>query len=255
MTNAAVIGGLGIVGTATRNLFGIEDYYDLKGMTLNLEELSQKKYIFVCLPTQPKDDGYDVEPIYNIIKQVDSYPDNGRIFILRSTVIPGTTDKLVSKLGVRMVYNPEFLTMSTIDDDTFNPDIVVCGSKNEDWCLELVSLYLDHVKNHPSMIITDTKEAEMIKLAINVFYATKVVFANQLYDICEGAGIKYDVVKNAMYQRKWIGRNHLSAVYNGKRGAGGNCLTKDLNAFNRHFREQFFELVQHINGSLLELNK
>jgi UDPglucose 6-dehydrogenase len=252
MDNAVVIGGLGVVGGATRDLFNIPDYFDKRGSTLNLEEVAKKKYVFICLPTKPNKDGYDIEDIYELIKQINQYPHSEKLYIIRSTVIPGTTDALITRLGLEnIIYNPEFLTMSTIDDDTHRPDIVVIGSERAEWSLELANLYKDHLKNSPQFFMTGTKEAEMIKLAINVFYTTKVVFANQIFDLCMKLNINYDQVKRAMYARKWIGDNHLDVWHNNKRGAGGMCLPKDLKAFNNKFELPLFQMVEQLNEALL----
>jgi len=70
----------------------------------------------------------------------------------------------------------------------------------------------------------------MIKYAINTLYALKVVFANQIFDYCRNIGANYNVIKDAMYARKWIGKNHLEVWHQGNRGAGGKCLEKDLEA-------------------------
>lgn len=252
MTNAAVVGGLGVVGTATRKLFGIEKYFDLKGSNCTLADVAKCKYVFITLPTKPTADGYNVEDIYDILKQIAQYPSSEKLYILRSTVIPGTTDSLFARLGLtNIVYNPEFLTMSTIDDDTFNPDIVVLGCHNQGWANEIKHLYMEHVKNKPKYILARPREAEMIKIATNLFYSTKVIFANQLYDVCKKYQIDYDQVQEALYERKWIGKNHLKAVFNGKRGLGGMCLKKDLMAFNRKYDMPLFWLVEEINDTLI----
>jgi len=251
MTDAVVVGGLGIIGAATRKLFKIKDYYDLKGVSDIFENLAKRKYVFLCLPTLPDRGGYDLDVIEEMIMRFEEYHLPDRVYILRSTVLPGTADSLMERFGIKIVSNPEFLTMRTIDEDTFNPDIVVCGSKIEGLAIDLANLYREHVKNNPKFYITYNKEAEMIKLAINVFYTTKIVFANHIYDICEKEEISYDVVREAMYHRKWIGKNHLQTIHDGKRGAGGKCLRKDLSAFNLKYELPFFEMVERINDRLL----
>jgi UDP-glucose 6-dehydrogenase len=93
------------------------------------------------------------------------------------------------------------------------------------------------------VVLTDTVTAEFIKYAINTFYATKVLFANALYDVAENLGIEYDTVRDAMYARKWIGGNHLTVPWKGKRGINGKCLPKDLAAFATFSGHEFFEFM------------
>jgi UDP-glucose 6-dehydrogenase len=70
----------------------------------------------------------------------------------------------------------------------------------------------------------------MIKLGGNSFFAYKVAFANNLYDVCEKSGIDYKTVLEGMAADKRIGRTHLKIVHNGYRGYGGKCLPKDTKA-------------------------
>ena len=210
MKNAVVIGGLGVVGKATRDLFGIEDYFDMKGSSVTLREAAKKKYVFITLPTEPNADGYDVDSIYEILRQVNQFESSEKMYILRSTVIPGTTDALSTRLKIEnMVYMPEFLTMRTIKEDTFNPDILVVGAKRINFGREIMELAKAHVKNKPHEFLVGTREAEMIKLGINLFYVTKVVWSNQIYDVCQRNGVDYDVVKEAFEKRKFMSQNHF----------------------------------------------
>ena len=79
------------------------------------------------------------------------------------------------------------------------------------------------------IVITKSETAEMVKYFINCFLATKVTFANQMYDICQFAGIDYDkVCEYALYDTR-IGKSHLAVPGpDGDRGFGGHCFPKDL---------------------------
>jgi nucleotide sugar dehydrogenase len=256
MDNSIVVGGLGVVGTATRKLFNIKDYLDLKGNTLDYREAAKKKYVFICLPTEPNINGYDIEPIYEAIKNINQYPHSEKIYILRSTVAPSTTDALMRRLNINnIVYVPEFLTMRTIDEDTFNPDILVVGSNDPDLRKEITNIFMEHFKNKPKVFTMETREAEMVKMMVNLFYVTKVVFANQIYDVCQDIGADYNHVIEAFQARKWTSTNHFQIWFDGHRGAGGKCLRKDLVGFNRAFSKSFFNRMESINESLLGLHE
>ena len=252
MKDAVVIGGLGVVGQATRNLFGIEDYFDTRGSNLNLRDAAKRKYVFITLPTEPSLDGYDIEHIYEILRQMKQYPSSKKLYILRSTVIPGTTDALSTRLKLdNIVYMPEFLTMRTIKQDTFNPDILVVGATRKTFGQEIMNLAKAHIKNQPEEFLVGTREAEMIKLGINMFYVTKVVWANQIYDVCQRNKVDYEVVKDAFEKRKFMSRNHFDIWVDNYRGAGGKCLRKDLIAFNRAFGMPLFTRMEHLNEELI----
>ena len=232
--NAAVI-GYGIVGQATAKAFGIKYHYDKLDNISNIAkcDIGNIEYLFICVPTPTINDTCNTSQVEEVIAEFGKHT-----YIIRSTVIPGTADRL-SKYGCNIVSNPEFLTMSTANQDAVNPDIIVLGGNKSSEIKEL--FYSGSNFKDSTFIETDNKTAEMIKYAINTFYATKTLFANYLYKVCIDKNINYDTVKEAMYKRKWIGNNHLSVPYNGKFGVGGNCLPKDLTAFTSYSKNDFFK--------------
>lgn len=256
MDNAVVIGGLGVVGKATRKMFDIPHYFDLEGSNVTLDRAAKKQFVFIALPTPTnfQSGGYNVSVLYDIIGQLSRM--GGGIIVNRSTVMPGTADAMMDKFDIdHIVSNPEFLTMRSIDQDIENPDLVVLGGRNKNCVRAVENLYRDRYMNLPESpgphySVGTNKEAEMIKLAINTFYATKVIFANEIYDICQEQEIDYGKVYPAMYRRKWIGENHLDVLYGESRGAKGACLAKDLHAFATGFRKELTLLVDRLNREL-----
>jgi len=100
-------------------------------------------------------------------------------------------------------------------------------------------------------VITDTVTAEMLKYAFNTFFATKVVWANAMYDACETNGADYKVIREALMAHLWGSKYHLKAVHKGGRGAGGRCLPKDVNVFAKYSNSEFLKTVNRINKQLL----
>lgn len=244
--NAVVIGGLGIVGTATRRMLGIPWYYDHAGSNVEMPTIkSLAKYVFLCVPTPTVQGHCDTSAIRTYFELLGE----GHIYIIRSTVIPGTARKLAEEFGVPVVSNPEFLTEATADVECLRPDLIVLGADDED-ALSVAWNDLDWPIPGSRAIFTDTVTAEFIKYAVNTFYAAKVIFANSLYEITANMGIDYDVVRDAMYARKWIGNNHLTVPWKGKRGVNGKCLPKDLEAFATFTGHDFFEFLVRLNRQL-----
>jgi len=244
-----VVGGLGVVGTATMRALGITSYYDQQVTETHIIPLSNgisianARYVFLCLPTPTVNGECDISAIRRYIQ--DNGP--GPTYILRSTVPPGTADALMKEfMGVFIVSNPEFLTMATADQDALHPDLLVLGAP-AGWMLNDVWERFYRGVDAKRIIFTDNRTAEFIKCAINTFYATKVLFATALYDVAESEGIDYDVVCDAMYARKWIGGNHLKVPWKGRRGVGGNCLPKDLEAFATFSHSGFFRYMHNMN--------
>jgi UDP-glucose 6-dehydrogenase len=128
--DAVVIGGMGMVGQATRKSLDIPYYFDLKESNITLEEASKKLFIFLCLPT-PTDEKGSQEKGVNLardyIRQIKEY--GGRnIFVIRSTVIPGTCRALSKEFEVMVCSNPELLSEDTWERDAINPRLVIIGA-------------------------------------------------------------------------------------------------------------------------------
>ncbi len=250
MDNAVCIGN-GMVGQATRHAFGIEKYIDLKGSTSSYKDAGSAKYVFLCLPTPTVSGECDSSLLKEAISAVLDHKNGQPIFIIRSTVIPGTTKALQEHFQIdSIVHNPEFLSEDTWQADVEHPDMVVIGADHPVYLEDVVALYKGRYKGL-DIFKTDSTTAETIKYAINAFYATKVVFANQIYDCCQRNGANYQQVKDAMYQRKWIGKNHLDVFHKNKRGAGGKCLPKDLEAFSTYSNLELLKITHKLNTMYL----
>ena len=249
MEDAAIVGA-GVVGKATAKGFGISRYFDLKGSNCTLQDVSKCKQVFICLPTPTVNGECQVEPIVDLVNQVHSYGSTP-LFIIRSTVTPGTARRIIQTTGVpTVVSNPEFLSEDTADYDARHPRIVVIGSDTPGYGDALQARYEDRWKGL-KIIRTDTVTAETIKYAFNSFFATKVVFANALYDLCQNSKANYQTIKESLESHPWGGKNHFDVWHKGGRGAGGRCLSKDMEAFANYSNQGFFREVNRINKLLL----
>lgn len=161
------------------------------------------------------------------------------IVVIKSTVIPGTTQNIVKpileeeskkKCGIDfgLCMNPEFLRQGSAFHDTFHPDRVVIGEYDKESGDTLERIYCEFYEGKPTPIIrTSLSTAELIKYASNSFLASKVSFINTIANICEripGANVK--IVSEAMGLDKRIGPLFLNAGL----GYGGSCFPKDVKA-------------------------
>lgn len=251
MNNGAII-GYGAVGKATAHAFGIKKYFDIDPRRCNstIPEIVESKFVFICMPTNEVNGKYQTDDIVKIIKQMEDYGKNN-IYIIRSTVYVGFADSIRRNLGINsVVSNPEFFTESTWKKDVENPDIVVIGSEHKPYRDAVEGIYKSRYKG-VDIFTTDSKTAELTKLAINSFYTTKVVFANQIFDYAQKNDANYETIKEVMYSRKWIGKNHLDVFHNNGRGAGGKCLKKDTEVLAEMSQLPLIKTVVGINRSYL----
>ena len=221
--------GLGTVGGALENYFKEKGaplfVYDKNGRG-SLVKVNKADVIFICVPTPfDKKNGFDLSYVEDACKNISGE----KIVIIKSTVLPGTTEKLQKKYpGHKVLFNPEFLTERNAKNDMKFPDKQIVGftSKSREVAGDILRILPDA----PFKKIVSARDAEMVKYFINTFLASKVVFANQMYDLCKKSGIGYETVKEIVAADNRIGDSHLDIFFDGYRGYGGKCLPKDTRA-------------------------
>ncbi len=232
--NTIGIVGYGIVGQAVEYGFKGEQIfiYDKYKDYLSLEEVCKKsEFIFICVPTPILEDGsgIDLSIVEENVDQIAKYIDGtDKIIIIKSTSVPGTTARMAKKYpNVNFAFNPEFLTEANFLEDFVNSDRCVIGSFDDLTSRRLVSLYKKHFPKMP-IFQSDPTTAEMVKYMANCYLATKVIFANEMFDLCEKLGIKYEEVKKLTVADHRIFDSHLDVTT--MRGFGGKCFPKDMMA-------------------------
>ena len=234
--------GQGFVGTAVKE--GLKDYHTIRTFDLDkskstceyVHELIDKStVIFVCLPTPMKKDGScDISIVEGMVTELDNLAlvrqCANRVVVIKSTIPPGTTERLNKECKhIQVIFNPEFLTEANFIDDFKNQDRIIIGGPRPASTRVRQLFYKAFPKAH--IIKTHSTIAEMVKYMTNTFLATKVSFANEIYQICEKLDIDYDkVLEYATYDER-LGKSHWSVPGpDGKFGFGGSCFPKDLNA-------------------------
>ena len=203
--------------------------------TMDLREIEYSDISFICVGTPSNDDGSidlgyiksAAEDIGKVLKNKTSF----HLVVVKSTVVPGTTEEVVRPIierasnkedfGVAM--NPEFLREGSAVEDFFNPDRIVFGAEDESSKAILEELYESF---NCLKLCTDIKTAEMIKYACNSFLAAKISFANEIGNVCKTLGIDtYNVFKG-------VGLDHRinPAFFRAGIGFGGSCFPKDVKA-------------------------
>jgi len=238
--NPAKLGiiGYGIVGQALAYGFSqpeIKDkyqirYYDKYKESESLEQVVGKsEFIFICLPTPMKQDesGIDLTIIEELIKEITKLTDNtDKIIVIKSTVIPGTTVSLEKKYPkAKFAFNPEFLTEANYLEDFLHADRTIVGTSDDLTSRRVIALYRQRFPKM-KMFQTDPTTAEMVKYMANAFLATKVIFANEMYALCQALGIKYEEVKAMVVADHRIYDSHLDVTT--AKGFGGKCFPKDM---------------------------
>ena len=224
--------GNGFVGKATSFAFSsISDLYvyDRNPVKSNvdLETVHNSDFVFICVPTPMFKDG---SQNLSYIKSVFENTTNKPIYILKSTVLPGTTEKLIIDYpNIKIIFSPEFLTEKNSFYDIINPSrIILGGSLN---LTEQVKEIFELRFSSEKIILTGSKTAELIKYMNNTFLATKVSIMNEFKLLCNVIGANWDVALKGFSSDTRIGSSHLNVPgHDGKPGYGGTCFPKDVNA-------------------------
>ena len=246
--------GYGIVGKATeislRSLYNATvpiTVYDVAIEGSKIDDVAKCDFVFICVPTPSNEDGScNTSIVEDVVKDLYALETKG-IIVIRSTVIPGITSRFRDKYKLRLNFMPEFLTEATYEEDAQHPEMVVVGGPE----FKEISALFFQLKENKVFATYSSKNAEMLKYGLNTFFTTKVIFANELYDICQEERCDYEFVKNVMYQHKWVGDNHLDVMHGGYRGASGKCLPKDTRAIVAKYKTNLLRKVNEINEFLL----
>jgi UDPglucose 6-dehydrogenase len=195
----------------------------------NKEAVQGAGLVFLALPTPEADDGRaDLRFVHAVIDELANEIDEGTIFVVKSTVPPGTVAALRKRLADlgspgRIVSHPEFLREGKAVEDFLQPDRIVVGAWDEADATAVVDLYRDL---DTDIVITDPTSAEMIKYASNAYLAARLTFVNTLANVAEAVGADIlDVVRGLGLDHR-IGPHFLQPGP----GYGGSCFPKDTSA-------------------------
>ena len=253
--------GQGYVGTALKegfqDFYQVETYdkYDIGKSThskiSDIVELSD--VIFVCVPTPMKNDGTCYTGIVEEVIREINQSANGQIVVIKSTVPPGTTDRLNEEyVHTTTIFNPEFLTEANFIQDFKNQNRIILGGDRKG--TNKVRQLYSRIFPKATIVKTGAKHAEMVKYFTNTFLATKVSFANEMYNICQQLDLDYDkIVEYATYDDR-LGKSHWAVPGpDGDLGYGGHCLPKDLSAIINEFETLgLLEAVENVNDQVRE---
>ncbi len=209
--------------------------------------------IFITVGTPYNADGsIDLSQINHVAKHLGNMlklTNNKPAIIMKSTVIPGTTDNFGSLLETTsnkkrnkdfyLAMNPEFLREGRAVSDFLHPDSIVFGGDKQ--AVKILKQLYSWAPNNVIKIVSNTKTAESIKYFKNTLLATKIYIANLLANYCETQGIDYMDVKPAI--------ESIDAPYffcNGP-GFGGSCFPKDISAINKQTNSSLLSEILKTN--------
>ena len=207
---------------------------------------------FVCVGTPSLRSGkLDLSHVEHVSGEIGAALKQKSTFhtiVLRSTVLPGTTETLMvptiekasgKRAGVdfAVCYNPEFMREGSAVGDFLQPPYTILGSQNPEHLAPLRELY----GSLPAATFeTSIRVAEMVKYVSNLYHAVKVGFANEVGTLCKHLNVEADQVTKIFMSDTKL---NISAAYLAPGFAfGGSCLPKDLRAITHRAKELDLDL-------------
>lgn len=233
--------GNGFVGEAQAFAFSASadvKIYDTNPLrsTHSLGEVLDQEFVFVCLPTPMRSDGtQDISFIEEFFDSV--FANENQIFIIKSTVLPGTTKGLSEKFGFDIVFSPEFLTERSSKIDMLTQARIILGGEPK-LTKRVKELFTERFANK-HIIETDSVTAEYVKYMNNCFLATKVSIMNEFKRLGDAIGVDWEKALYGFASDGRIGDSHLQVPGpDGLMGYGGTCFPKDVNALLRFAQDK-----------------
>jgi UDPglucose 6-dehydrogenase len=192
--------------------------------------INESDVVFICVGTPSGEDGsINLDYITSAAKTVSENLNNYKVVVVKSTVVPRTTEDVVGKIlkdsgkEFGLCMNPEFLKEGSAIDDFLDGDRIVIGVSDSKAEIVMRKVYENFKQK---IFVTNPRTAEMIKYANNSFLATKISFANEMGNLCKKLDIDtYDVMDGIGMDER-INRKFLNAGA----GFGGSCFPKDVKA-------------------------
>lgn len=229
--------GFGVLGKAmytvlTKNLKRVLVYDKFLPDLQDPKLLSTCEVIFVQVPTPTPEGVQDMSALVDVMDTLTTACSQDPLIVIRSTVLPGTTKKLAMMYPhFRFVHNPEFLTEHNAVKDFESAKTLLVSGDHED-CLKVAQVFLKSTNVNSVSWHQDYRVTEMAKYMSNLMLATKVIVANEFYDACIEHGTDYKSVAEFAASVGKIGKTHINVPgFDQKRGFGGMCFPKDLQAF------------------------
>ena len=194
------------------------DIYDIK-----LEDTRKPHYdiAFVCIDTKKMD---TLEaPIDDLVDAIND--NNADLFIVKSTILPGSTEKLKELTGKHVIFSPEYYG-GTQHCNNFEFNFTILGGDKQD-CLKAQQLLQNVYDARHIFRLTDSKTAELVKYMENSWLATKVSFCNQFYNIANDIGVNYEDLRELFILDPRVNPAH-TFVYNDHPYWSSHCLNKDV---------------------------
>lgn len=220
--------------------------YDKYVETFQEKENKHYDLAFICVDTPYSEDTpCDITEVRNALLENDA-----ELFVIKSTVLPGTTEQLRKETGKHIVFSPEYYG-GTPHCNNYDFNFTIFGGFKTD-CIKAIQILQNVYDASHQFRITDSRTAELVKYMENAFLATKVSFCNQFYNIAEHVGVNYEELRELFILDPRVNPSH-TFVYRDHPYWDSHCLNKDVKAIAEEYDAELLKAVMEFNKHQKEI--
>jgi len=214
------------------------DIYDPFVAGYSTKKNKRYDFAFICVPTEMLADGScDTSIVEQAIIVTDA-----DILVIKSTIPPNTTNKLIVQSGKNIVFSPEHYGVT--QHCKADPGFVILGG-DKLLTAKVAELYYKVKNGYYKIYFTDTTTAELSKYMLNSFLALKVTFCNEFADLAKKFTVSYPELRELFVADERVRHSH-SFVYLDKPYYDSHCFNKDVPALV-HLADDKVPLIETMN--------